>query len=106
VDFCVPDAQSVVQLASFKREVFLDGPGWLVSPTRTRKSLALAMLDDRGSDQEGDTFNADLTLDGDPLQPGDDFLTYTSVAYSDLAQATLSDICLRTILVPAVRFMQ
>jgi len=95
------DAQEIVRSVDFKRELFLDGPGWLLSGAPSLKSLVVDLLDPRGQDQAGDPFPATVTVDGTALTAGQDFGTTTVVSYSDIRQGTLSQVALRLLWIPA-----
>ncbi len=95
------DAQEIVRTCDFKRELFLDGPGWLLSGAPALKSLIVDLLDNRGQDQQGATFPATVTVDGNPLTAGEGYGTRTNVSYSDIQQGTMSGIAVRVLWIPA-----
>ncbi len=90
-------AQDVVQTVDFRRELFLDGPGWLLDGAPSLYSLVLDLLEE--SVQED--FAVQVWLDGRALERGRDFGAATVRACVDISTGELSPICLRFVWIPA-----
>lgn len=95
-------AQDIIPTCDFRRELFLDGPGWLLSGATALHSIVLDMLDQRDHLIE----NLTILLDGQPLMEGRDFSIATIDAFSNLQHNDPADICLRMITIPSRVFVQ
>lgn len=90
-------AQDVVQTVDFRRELFLDGPGWLLDGAPPLYSLVLDLLEESAEED----FAVRVWLNGGALERGRDFGAATVRACADIATGEPSPICLRFVWIPA-----
>jgi hypothetical protein len=90
-------AQDVVRTVDFRRELFLDGPGWLLDGAPSLYSLVVDLLEESVEED----FVVRAWLGGSELERGRDFGAATVRACADISTGELSPICLRFVWIPA-----
>jgi|YNPMSStandDraft_1061717.scaffolds.fasta_scaffold27133_2 hypothetical protein len=90
-------AQDVVRTVDFRRELFLDGPGWLLDGAPSLYSLVVDLLEESVEED----FVVRAWLGGRELERGRDFGAATVRACADISTGELSPICLRFVWIPA-----